>query len=188
MRVTLRGGLEAELRPLTSMDRDAYLAGLEHVGPVSRQLRFLAPKPALSESEIRYFTEVDHRDHEAIIAVAGGAVLGVARYVRDRHDRRLAEIAVVVADEWQGRGAGTALVRRVVERASEEGVERLRASVLRGNAGMFATFRRLGLAWRTLSSTGGVAELEIPISGPTPHGVPAPHLEPAVADAIWLLG
>jgi RimJ/RimL family protein N-acetyltransferase len=164
--VTLRSGLAAVLRPLTPSDRDAYLAGFEHVGPASRRLRFHAAKPVLLASEVRYFVQVDHRDHEAIIADVDGEVLGVARFVRDRRDPGMAEIGIVVADEWQGHGAGTALLRRLVERAVEEGIERLHATVLHDNAGMFATFRRLRLSWRTVSSTGGVDELEIPIRWP----------------------
>jgi len=158
--VPVRGGC-AVLRPLTPADRDMYLVALEHIGPDSRYLRFLGPKPTLSQGEIRYFTEVDHHDHEAIVSVIGGAAAGVARYVRDRDDRRLAEFAVVVVDEWQGHGVGTALLRRLAERASEEGIERLRGTVLHENSGMFATLRRLGLPWRTVSSSRGVAEIEL---------------------------
>jgi RimJ/RimL family protein N-acetyltransferase len=156
-----RGGISLVLRPLNPVDRDRYLAGVENVGPQSRYLRFLGPKPVLSEGEIRYFTEVDHHDHEAILAVIGGAVVGVARYVRDRKDRGLAEFALVVVDAWQGHGVGTALLRRLAERASDEGVQRLHGTVFHENTGMFATLRRLGLPWRTLTSSLGVAEVEV---------------------------
>ena len=51
--------------------------------------------------------------------------IGVARYVRDNHDPSLAEVAVVMADEWQGRRVGTALLGRLGDRAYSAGVERL---------------------------------------------------------------
>ena len=52
---------------------------------------------------LRYFTGVDHRDHEALGAldhVRGGGV-GIARYVRDREDPYAAEIAVTDARFFQ---------------------------------------------------------------------------------------
>ncbi len=166
--VTLRSGVEVVFRPMTPADREIYLAGVEHVGPESRRMRFFAAKPWLSEGEIRYFTEVDHHDHEAILGLVDGAVVGIARIVRDRTDPRRAELGVVVVDEWHGRGVGTALVRRIVERAAEEGVDRVRASVLGDNVGMLATIRRLGLRTHTVSM-GPVIEIDIETGRPTPE-------------------
>jgi GNAT superfamily N-acetyltransferase len=81
--------------------------------------------------------------------------------VRDRDDVDLAELAAVVADEWQRRGLGTALLGRLVERASEEGIERLRGTFFHGNAGILGTIRRLGLAWRMVSPASAVMEIQI---------------------------
>ena len=44
-----------------------------------------------------------------------------------------AEVAVTVVDDWQGRGAATALLESLVERAREEGVERFVALVMSEN-------------------------------------------------------
>jgi RimJ/RimL family protein N-acetyltransferase len=69
-------------------------------------------RPALSPAELRYFTDVDHHDHEAlgVLDHPGGRGVGIARYVRDADDRQAAEIAVTIVDDWQGRGLGTELV------------------------------------------------------------------------------
>ena len=56
----------------------------------------------------------------------------MARYVRS-DDAGSAEVAVTVVDDWQGRGAGTALLERLVERARENGIERFVALVLQEN-------------------------------------------------------
>ena len=66
-------------------------------------------------------------DHEALAAFDAetGMGIGVARYVRDAHNPSLAEVAVVVADAWQGRRVGTALLGRLSDRAYSAGVERL---------------------------------------------------------------
>ena len=89
----------------------------------------------LSDADLRYLTEVDHRDHEAIVALRARAAdpVGVARYVRIEAPTE-AEVAVAVVDDWQGRGAATALLERLVERARENGIERFVAVVLQENA------------------------------------------------------
>ena len=48
------------------------------MSPESRYQRFLAPIPELSEPMVRYLTEIDHRDHEAMIALDEGPAKGSA--------------------------------------------------------------------------------------------------------------
>ena len=62
-------------------------AGFERLSEESRYRRFLAPMQELSGSMLRYLTEVDHHDHEALVAVgADGTLVGVARSVRSAGD------------------------------------------------------------------------------------------------------
>jgi GNAT superfamily N-acetyltransferase len=95
---------------------------------------------------LRYVTDVDHRDHEALGALdhARGGGVGIARYVRDREDPHAAEIAVIVIDGWQGRGLGTELLARLSERACQEGIRRFTAAVAADNAAMTGLRRNLG--------------------------------------------
>ena len=88
-------------------------------GPASRLARFLYPKRTLTEAELRYLTDIDHRDHEALIAVTRlrAEPAGVARFIRDRSDPTSAEVAIAVVDEWQDRGVGLLLIARVTGRA-----------------------------------------------------------------------
>jgi GNAT superfamily N-acetyltransferase len=67
---------------------------------------------------------VDHRDHEALLAVIPGSSksVGVTRYVRDHERPDRAEIAVAVLESWQGRGVGKALLRVLADRARNEGI------------------------------------------------------------------
>ena len=66
----------------------------------------------MSAAELAYLVDVDHKDHEAIIAIdpSSGEALGVARYIRSKDDAQVAEVAVTVADDWQRRGLGRALL------------------------------------------------------------------------------
>jgi GNAT superfamily N-acetyltransferase len=103
------------------------------------------PKQELSPAELRYFTDLDHHDHEALGALnhADGRGVGIARYVRDTDDPQAAEIAVTIIDDWQGRGLGTELVAQLSERARSEGIRRFTALVAADNPAMARLLRNV---------------------------------------------
>ena len=103
------------LRPIAPEDRPLVGASFERLGKESRYRRFFTTKNELSATELDYLVDVDHHDHEAIVAIdpSSGEGLGVGRYVRSGEDPELAEVAVTVADDWQGRGLGRALLDRL---------------------------------------------------------------------------
>ena len=137
----------------------------------SRYRRFLSPKPSFTSSELAYLTEVDHHDHEALIAIEpeSGEPVGVARYVRDAAEPQVAEAALAVVDEWQHRGVGTALLRHLIARARQEDVRRFRANVLADNQAMLRLLDQSGLQPAGRESSGAgvqVAEFDlVPESG-----------------------
>ena len=97
------------------------------------------------------FTQVDYDREMALVAVdesgAVPAIVSVARYVLIG-DRQAAEFAVVVADEWQGRGVARMLMTRLVDCAKARGLERLEGAVLRRNARMLKFVATFGSALR----------------------------------------
>lgn len=143
-RVDLEDGGELAMRPIEANDRDALREGFERLSEESRYRRFFAPLSRLSETDLRYLTEVDHSDHEAIIGfdAASGEPVGVARYVRSE-DPRTAEVAVTVVDDHQHRGIATELLEQLVRRAREEGIERFVALILPENEAAIELFRHL---------------------------------------------
>jgi len=145
-RVVLRDGSKVLVRPVRSADAPMLADGFARLSDRSRRMRFLGRKDHLSAAELRYFTDVDHHDHEALgaIAHASGGGVGIARYVRDREDPQAAEIAVTIADDWQGRGLGTELLARLSERACQEGIRRFTALVAADNAAMGRLLRNFG--------------------------------------------
>jgi RimJ/RimL family protein N-acetyltransferase len=140
-RAVLRDGSAVLIRPVQSADAPIVADGFARLSARSRQLRFLTPKKELSPAELRFFTDVDHHDHEALGALAGGRGVGIARYVRDADDPQAAEIAVTVVDDWQGRGLGTELVAQLSERARCEGIRRFTAVVAADNPAMAGLLR-----------------------------------------------
>jgi RimJ/RimL family protein N-acetyltransferase len=142
----LRDGSEVLIRPVQCTDAPLLADGFARLSARSRQMRFLRTKNELSPAELRYFTEIDHHDHEALGAVdrASGRGVAVARYVRSAEDAQSAEIAVTVVDEWQGRGLGTELVAQLSERACEEGIRRFTALVAADNETVAGLARAIG--------------------------------------------
>lgn len=136
--VRLVGGREIVVRPVRPEDRSLLETGFARLGEESRYRRFLSATPKLTARLVRYLTEVDHRDHEALVALdaATGDGIGVARYVRTVDQPDSAEVAVAVVDDWHGRGVGTALLALLIDRARAEGIERFTGVVLAQNRPM----------------------------------------------------
>lgn len=165
LRVRLRDDSEVAIRPITADDRPRLSRAFKQLSPRSRYLRFQAPMPELTERQLSYLTDVDHHDHEALVALDdAGDMIGVARYVRV--DPEAAEFAIAVADEWQGRGLGTELLDRLVERARDEDVRRFNAVVLAENAEAIRLLERLGDAAPQQSAGPQIEfEVELPARG-----------------------
>jgi RimJ/RimL family protein N-acetyltransferase len=167
--MTLRpsaGVPELLLRRIAPEDKDALVAGLGRLSERSVYQRFLSPKPRLSSGELAYLTEVDFVDHYALVAVLAGApevVVGVGRWVRDADAPTDAEIAIVIADDLQGRGVGTALGRALADAARERGIERFTASMLPTNVAAHRLFAKISsqLSW---TRAHGVDELVAPLA------------------------
>lgn len=145
-RVVLRDGSQVLIRPVQGSDAPLLADGFTRLSARSRQMRFLTGKPQLSPAELRYFTEVDHHDHEAIGALnpLDGRGVGIARYIRSADDPQAAEIAVTVVDEWHQRGLGTELLTRLSDRARRAGIRRFTALADAENRAVIGLLRKMG--------------------------------------------
>ena len=148
--------------PLHVDDRGRFLSGLQHASPESLYKRFMTPIERFSESQLRYLLEVDHRDHEALLAVDqdSGEAVAVGRFVRLPATPDVAEAAVIVVDPWQGRGLGRALSRLLADRARELGVRKFEAMLLVENEAMMSLLESLGPV-RTVSREGAAIAVEV---------------------------
>ena len=129
-------------------DTATLTAVLEQMSARSRFLRFGLRTDALSDRELHRLADVDGRDHVVLVATAGPdrRPVAVGRYVRLAPSGDRAEVAVEVADAWQRRGVGTALLRRLIVHARHGGVAALEAAILAENAGARRMLRRCGFA------------------------------------------
>jgi RimJ/RimL family protein N-acetyltransferase len=124
------------VRPIRPDDKERLAWGLGQLSAETIQRRFLSPKPRFSSAELRYLTEVDGRDHVALVALPANHpdwIVAVARFVRLPEDPTAAEFAVVVADAYQGRGLGKRLAMLLTERAKELGIRRFTATTQADN-------------------------------------------------------
>ena len=159
--LVLRDGGVVEVRPLERGDRQGLAQAVARLSEDTRYLRFATAKPRLSERELDFLVDIDHHAHEALLAIDPTTRRGVAvaRYVEISDAPGIAEVAVTVADEWQGRGLGGALVGLLLERAREEGYLAVRATVLAGNRRSLAMLRRAG--FKPHSASGTLREYEL---------------------------
>ncbi|MET0902569.1 MAG: GNAT family N-acetyltransferase [Acidimicrobiales bacterium] len=153
--VQLRDGSRLEIRPMEADDGDRLVRFHHRLSDKTTYLRFFMIHPELHPDELERFTHVDHQSREAIVAVLDDEIAAVARFDR-LDDGSEAEVAFVVADEFQGRGLGTALFQQLAERARSLGVGRFVAETLPHNHRMLSVFTHAGLPVSTRFEDGVV--------------------------------
>jgi GNAT superfamily N-acetyltransferase len=151
-----------EIRPIEPSDAPALIKAHDHLSDETRRRRFFRPHPVLSEQEAEFFTNVDHVDREALVAVEGKYIIAVARY--DRVGDDAAEVAVVVGDEWQGHGIGTRLMGRLAKRAAANGITHFVADTFGDNRQVQSLVRRTAPK-RKASFDGGLLHYDVDITG-----------------------
>ena len=134
------------LRPLRPEDRDIEFAFVSNLSPDTRHNRLIGGARAITREYIESLVSVDYSRDMALAATTmlggGETLIGVARYVKDK-DGDSAEFAIVVADEWQGRGIGYRLMSKLIDIARRRGLKRLYGDILAMNRPMLELVRKL---------------------------------------------
>ena len=139
----LPNGTRLRLRFIAPSDKALLARGLQQLSAQSRRQRFLVPRSNLTAAELRYLTEVDGRDHVAIVAVLEedpDQLAGVGRFVRDPQRPDEAEVAITIADPLQGMGLGRMLGLALADIAKSLGIRRFTASLLGTNVAAHRLF------------------------------------------------
>ncbi len=165
MLAQLPDGHPVLIRPIRPDDKGMLADGLRHLSETSVQRRFLSPKPRLSRSELRYLTEVDGENHVALVAEYPGEpvrrLIAVARFVRLPDDPVAAEVAIVVGDDWQGRGLGSLLAEQLATIARVNGIERFTATMASDNEPAHRLLRKLTRELHAQRSGDGVDDFSL---------------------------
>jgi RimJ/RimL family protein N-acetyltransferase len=136
------------LRAVREWDRKALLDLFSRSSQQSRYFRYFETKTSLSDTELDYFTRLDFYHHAALAAEAPNeeGVIAVARYieVRPPPQRRRAEVAFLVRDDYQGKGVATQLLKHLMRIARDNGIAEFEAEMLPTNTKMLEVFERSG--------------------------------------------
>ena len=164
---TLNDGRKVEIRAQRPDDREGLRAAFHRASTETLYHRFFAAKHEFSEKEAHFFLDIDFVNHVALVAVATEngrpAIIGGCRYVVV--EPGCAEVAFSVIDEYQKKGLGTALMRRLAAIGREAGLKELVAEVLSDNAPMLKVFERSGLAM-TAKHEGTVVHVSMRYAAP----------------------
>lgn len=150
-------GQVVRLRRCRIEDTDQIRALLTGLSPRSRYLRFFSAGTSVVEPELARLTRAPGPDHAAVAAQLGDELVGVGSY--ERLDSDTAELAVLVAEHWQGRGIGTLLVEDLAAIGRRHGIRTLTGDVLAINTSMLAVSR--GLAAGQDPAVSGVVGIRI---------------------------
>jgi len=147
----LADGTDIVIRPIRPEDAQIEQEFVRNLSAQSRYFRFMQTLRELTSEMLVRFTQIDYYRELALIAamaVDGKEVeLGVARYITNP-DGTSCEFALVVADDWQGKGVGTRLMHALMEAARARGFRTMDGEVLTANASMLEFVKNLGFEIR----------------------------------------
>jgi RimJ/RimL family protein N-acetyltransferase len=162
----LRDGRAVVLRPIDPSDAPRLIDLHEHLSVEAQYFRFFGPKPRLTKAESEYLAAVDFHRRFAIVAEIDNdgttELVGVGRF--DINEPTVAEAAVVVRDDYQHVGLGTAILQRMREVGRGAGLETFRAEVLAENTRMIELLATNGLDITPAET--GVVHVSAPLASP----------------------
>jgi GNAT superfamily N-acetyltransferase len=167
----LRDGSEVRLRATEPGDGPLVAALHARCSPASRRSRYLSPTPRLQPDELAALLgpPASATALHSVLAVTadGGSAVGIANLDPEPGVPRSARAAVLVEDGWQGRGLGTALLRRISEVATDHGLAEIVGCARPDDVGITRLLRRAGL--RPAAEIFGT-EVRLRAALPTPVG------------------
>ncbi|WP_433475801.1 N-acetyltransferase family protein [Spirillospora sp. CA-142024] len=157
------------IRPYGITDHDRVRRMSDRLSAASLYTRFFSGTPRLPEHYLGLLENLDHWDREALVALDGDEILGIAEYVRGKDRPWRADLAVLVADPWQRRGIGSVLIGCLSELAARRGITEFDADVVLTNRPALLFVRH---GWPSARSTldGGAAHFTLPLPIPVPAG------------------
>lgn len=153
-----------QIRPIQPDDAPRLEQGLKRLSDETIRRRFLAAKPRFTKRELTYLTEIDGHDHIALVALDGEALVAVARCVRLPDRPNTAEMAVVVADPYQGQRLGTRMVEDLAARAKAAGITRFAGTMLPDNLPALALMAHIARAFEDDHLEHGLREVVVSLT------------------------
>ena len=141
-------GVPLYLRPIRPEDAPCLMQFYAHASPEDMRLRFFMSQRAVPPSQLARFTQIDYDREMSFIALESGSdgaavMVGEVRALCDP-DNLKAEFAIMVASNWQGKGLGRILLKKMIDSQHSRGLTELVGQCLAENAGMKALAREFG--------------------------------------------
>jgi len=166
--VTLSDGSRVTLRPIRPEDAPLLQEGFARLSPETIYLRFMETFSELTDKQAHQFATVDYSDRMAFVGTiqedGEEHIVGVARYAAIEAELRTAEAAIVVRDDFHGRGLGTYLMERLTRYARIHDVEYFLATILMSNLKMLDWIRGSRLPYERKMLEPGTWEIRIRLS------------------------
>jgi acyl-CoA hydrolase/GNAT superfamily N-acetyltransferase len=156
----LRSGEAVLVRPVRLSDEPALQAMFYRLSDESTYRRFMAHKKTHPHTEMQSLCDLDYASNMAVVVCAGPEqedIIAMARYDVEP-TTGLADVGLVVLDEWQGKGVGALMLRRMGEIARARGLAGFSADLFADNKPMLRVFQKSGLKL-TVTANGSVLSL-----------------------------
>jgi acetyltransferase len=167
----LADGTLASIRPIRPEDAAIEAAFVHGLSEQSRFLRFMFAVHDLTAAQLSRFTQIDYDREMALISVidtpAGEQQIGVARYIT-LADEETCEFAIVVGDEWQGKGLARRLFGMLIDTARSRRLKVMTGVTLRENARMLDLARAKGFGLRMDEDDPSLVRMTLDLQAPPP--------------------
>jgi GNAT superfamily N-acetyltransferase len=170
---TLRNGLVVTIRHLRADDRERMARAVRQLERESVYARLFSYRNELTEVGLDRLMHVDPEHEVAMIVTTASdndeIVIGSGRYIVSDHsdDERIAEVAFVVEEDYQGLGIAGRLLQHFARIGREQDIAAFEADVLAENKSMLAVFARSGLPMRQRRE-GGVVHVTLSLAQGSP--------------------
>ncbi len=164
--ITLRDERPVVLRPIDPDDAEKLIDFHNHLSFEAQYYRFFGPKPQLTLAEATYLAKVDFHRRFAIVAEAEidgeRCIVGVGRF--DVNEPGVAEAAIVIRDDFQHVGLGSAILERMREVGKGAGLRAFNAEILAENAQMIGLLENQNIP--TEQARAGIVRVQAPLDAP----------------------
>jgi acetyltransferase len=144
---TTPDNINVTVRPIRPEDAEMTQTFVHSLSPETRYMRFMNTIRELSPSQLTRLTQIDYDREMAFVAVVEKAdpplEVGVARYVTNP-DGESCEFAIVVADNWHGKGLARRLMGAIIDSARSDGLKYMDGEFLAENGRMIHFVQSLG--------------------------------------------
>jgi acetyltransferase len=146
----MKDGAETIIRPIRPEDEPMMVkfhATLSERSVYLRYFHLMNLSQRVAHERLTRICFIDYDREMALVAERQGAILGVARLTRILGTND-AEVAVLVSDQYHGRGLGKELLGRLVTVGADERLTTLKADILPDNRDVMRICEKLGFTLR----------------------------------------